>query len=81
MQSKTRTYEDHNKVVLEYFKDRPNDLLVFCWEDGDSWDKLCAFLRAEVPDTPIPHLNKGSYHKVIPPWLAKIEEFYAFMLL
>src|SRR5210317_30486 len=34
-------YERHNREVLEYFKDRPDDLLVFDLPAGDGWDKLC----------------------------------------
>lgn len=53
-------YERHNRAVLEYFKNRPDDLLVVCWERGDGWDSLCAFLHKRVPRRPFPHLNQGS---------------------
>lgn len=48
----------HNGEVLKYFKDRPGDLLAVDWESGDSWEKLCRFLDAPVPDAPFPHLNR-----------------------
>lgn len=50
-------YERHNREVLEYFRDRTNDLLVVCWENSDGWDKLSKFLNKPCPDEPFPHLN------------------------
>ena len=50
-------YERHNKEVLEYFADRPDDLLVFDLPKGDGWDKLCPFLGHDIPDEPFPHVN------------------------
>lgn len=50
-------YERHNREVLEYFKHRPGKLLVVCWEQDPSWDKLCAFLGKAVPEAPFPHRN------------------------
>ena len=55
-------YREHNKGVIDYFKDRPNDLLVMNISEGDGWDKLCPFLGKEIPDAEIPHLNKASQH-------------------
>jgi hypothetical protein len=43
-------YERHNREVLDYFKDRPDDLLVFDLPADAGWDKLCAFLGQEIPD-------------------------------
>ena len=54
-----KIYNNHNKEVIDYFKDRPNDLLVIDFTKGDKWDKLCAFLEKDVPNTPFPHYNKG----------------------
>ena len=51
-------YEKHNKEVLEYFKDRPNDLLVFNLTEGDDWEKLCSFLNEPLQTTPFPHKNR-----------------------
>ncbi len=53
-------YENHNAEVVEYFRARPRDLLVLCWEKGDGWSELCEFLGHEVPDLPLPHANRHS---------------------
>jgi len=58
-------YERHNKEVLEYFEDRPNDLLVFDLPKGDGWNKLCPFLGHDIPDEPFPHANKASLSRKI----------------
>jgi sulfotransferase family protein len=58
-------YRHHNAEVLDYFADRPNDLLVLNWEDGDGWPKLCRFLGKSVPVQALPHANAGSYQ---PSW-------------
>ncbi len=52
-------YNKHNKEVLEYFKDRPDDLLVLDFTKGDKWEKLCSFLNKDIPDLPFPHANKS----------------------
>jgi hypothetical protein len=52
-------YEQHNRQVQEYFRDRTGDLLVVCWERGDGWEKLCAFLEKPIPGKPFPHLNRS----------------------
>ncbi len=61
-------YERHNREVLGYFADRPEDLLVFDLAKGAGWDKLCPFLGCEIPDEPFPHANKAS-------WSRKIKNF------
>ena len=55
-----KRFEDHNKEVTEYFKDRPQDLLVLDLTKGDGWKKLCGFLGTAIPGVPFPHRNKGS---------------------
>lgn len=52
-------YQRHNQEVLEYFKDRPNDLLVINLAEGTEWEKLCSFLNKTIPNVPFPHSNKG----------------------
>lgn len=52
-------YDSHNNDVINYFKGRPGDLLVFRITEGDSWDKLCHFLNEPAPDCPFPHANRG----------------------
>lgn len=58
-----RRFETHNKEVLEYFKHRPNDLLVMDLAAGDGWENLCAFLRKQAPDVPFPHANRTAERK------------------
>jgi hypothetical protein len=52
-------YERHNAEVLEYFRSRPDDLLVLRITEGDGWDKLCPFLHKAIPATAFPHANKA----------------------
>lgn len=54
-------YIRHNREVIEYFKDRPNDLLIVNWEEGSDWKPLCSFLNQKIPDAEFPHANKGNY--------------------
>jgi hypothetical protein len=54
-----RRYEKHNKEVPEYFKDRPEDLLVFKMSEGDGWEQLCPFLGHPIPNKTFPHVNKA----------------------
>jgi hypothetical protein len=65
-------YERHNREVLEYFKDRPDDLLVVDLPADASWDKLCAFLGRDVPDEPFPHANKASLSRKLKNWFRKL---------
>jgi hypothetical protein len=55
----TARFERHNREVLEYFADRPQDLLVMRLTEGDGWDKLCPFLGVPIPETPFPHENRA----------------------
>ena len=53
-------YRRHNAEVLDYFKDRPHDLLVMKMNEGDSgshWAALCGFVGRPIPDVPYPHGN------------------------
>ena len=49
-------YRRHNAEVLEYFKDRPRDLLQMDMDNGGSWDLLCSFLDKPIPDVAYPRL-------------------------
>ena len=42
-------YNKHNESVINYFKNRPKDFLLFDVFSGDGWDKLCNFLNVENP--------------------------------
>jgi hypothetical protein len=41
--------------VKDYFKDRPDDLLVMNICAGEGWEKLCPFLEMPVPKVRFPH--------------------------
>ena len=52
-------YRKHNADVMEYFKDRPSDLLIIDVEAGHGWQELCNFLGRQVPAEPYPMANKA----------------------
>ena len=51
------SYRAHVAAIKEYFRDRPDDLLVMNIAYGDGWEKLCPFLGIPVPDFPFPSRN------------------------
>ena len=52
-------YSDYVTSVLDYFKDRPGDLLVLNIAEGEGYEKLAPFLGMKIPQNSIfPH--KGS---------------------
>lgn len=52
-------YRSHNQTVRRYFADQPQRFLEVCWERGDGWDQLCAFLQVPVPACPFPQINRS----------------------
>ncbi len=52
-------YNKHNQEVIDYFADRPDDLIVIDFTKGDRWDKICHLLGKEIPTIPFPHYNKS----------------------
>jgi len=51
-------FERHEQHVFEYFRDRPDDLLIMDIVGGRTdWETLCKFLGKPVPDTPFPASN------------------------
>ncbi|TGD71885.1 hypothetical protein E4634_17395 [Mangrovimicrobium sediminis] len=50
-------YKKHNMEVRNYFKDRPQKLLIVNWENGDGWNELCGFLELSEPAEEFPHLK------------------------
>lgn len=46
-----RRYRKHNADVKEYFKNRPNDLLLL---ERHNWPDLCAFLKRGIPNQSYP---------------------------
>ncbi|WP_274475253.1 sulfotransferase family protein [Mangrovimonas aestuarii] len=55
-------YRKHYEDVYDYFKDRPDDLLIMDFKAGDGWEKLCGFLNCAVPQSNFPHSNKGKHN-------------------
>jgi hypothetical protein len=53
-------YDLHYKSVLEYFKDRPESLLVLNICNGQGWEELCDFLNYPVIQHPFPYTKKQS---------------------
>ena len=51
-------YEKRNKEIIEYFKDRPRDLLIMDICEGDGWEILCPFLGVDIQNVLFPHVNK-----------------------
>ena len=54
-------FRKHNAEVKEYFKDRPDDLLIMDIEDQKEWTILCKFLKKQIPKKDFPHENKAQY--------------------
>jgi Sulfotransferase domain/N-terminal domain of galactosyltransferase len=48
------SYKQHNEDVVEYFKDRPQDLLILDLDAPDKWTSLCQFLDVPIPSVPYP---------------------------
>ena len=57
----TTYYNMHNQDVIDYFKDRPNDLLILNVSDKDSYQKLAKFIGVKVDkNAQFPWKNKTS---------------------
>jgi len=54
-----RSHERHIEAVREYFKDRPEDLLILDVCGGSGWKPLCQFLDKPVPRGAFPRVNVG----------------------
>ena len=52
------TFRYHNDSVQQFFKNRPDDLLVVNLTRGDGWDEICSFLGVEVPPLVFPHVAR-----------------------
>jgi len=57
-----KRYRKHYKEVDEYFKDRPDDLLVIDWSKEVGWKHLCQFLNKPIPAKSFPYANKGKHN-------------------
>ena len=50
----------HSKLVLDFFEDKPDELLVLDICGGDGYEKLCPFLGIDIPDESFPLKHKRS---------------------
>ena len=70
-----KRFNQHNQEVISYFRDRPGDLLVMDFAEGDGWNKLCSFLGKRIPGAPFPHSNaSGDRNKIIPKFISILKE-------
>ena len=53
-------YDRHLTEVRKFFasKGASDVLCEVCWEEGDGWQKICAFLAEPLPDATFPHVNR-----------------------
>jgi hypothetical protein len=56
----TDHYEMHNRTVKEYFKHRPQDLLILNLSENSAMEKLYTFLGIKYNGETMPHLNKST---------------------
>jgi len=59
----TRAYEEHNRKIREYFKNRPDDLLILNVADADSMERLVKFLGYPYTGQKMPHENASENQK------------------
>lgn len=50
-------YRRHNQEVMDYFRHRPDDLLIMRMENEPGWPALCEFLDVPTPAIAYPHVN------------------------
>ncbi len=48
-------YDRHVREVMDYFRDRPDDLLIIDICSGEGFEKLAPFLDRPIPAEPFPH--------------------------
>lgn len=54
------SYLEHNRSVTEYFRERPDDLLVLNVGHADAMRRLCEFLDVPYRGQPMPHMNRSA---------------------
>lgn len=59
------TWRRYHEEVQAYFADRPQDLLVIDFTQGEGWDELCPFLDKPVPEEDFPARNQSSLLKTV----------------
>ncbi|MHA1337445.1 MAG: sulfotransferase family protein, partial [Promethearchaeota archaeon] len=57
-----KAYHKHFDDVKNYFKNRPEDLLILNIIKGEGWEKLCKFLCKKIPNKPFPHKNISKFN-------------------
>lgn len=55
----SRAYDRYTAEVLEYFRERPHDLLILDICGGEGWSKLAPFLGVPIPEVPSPWQNRA----------------------
>jgi hypothetical protein len=50
-------YDSHLEKVTNYFKDKPEKLLIMNIVEGDGYEKLCPFLNVPILNEPFPKNN------------------------
>lgn len=53
-------YNAYNNEIINYFKYRPDDLLVINLKDSGAFLKFCSFIGAKTKETEFPWMNKTS---------------------
>jgi hypothetical protein len=51
-------YVNHNSMVMDYFKFRPDDLLILNLATPDAMKRLCEYLNIKYSGQKMPHANK-----------------------
>ena len=51
-------YEKRNQEIIDYFKDRPNDLLVINLSESNTYQKFCQFINVKSDKNTFPWENK-----------------------
>ena len=59
-------YDLHCRNVIDYFGDRPQDLLVLNICAGEGWEKLCSFLNQPLPEQSFPAVHAEAQLLPIP---------------
>lgn len=57
-------YADHNDRVRLHFQARPERFIELCWETGQGWPELCAFLGHPLIEEGLPHENSHESRKL-----------------
>jgi len=55
----SKAYDTYTAEVKEYFRERPQDLLILDICAGEDWSQLAPFLEVPIPETPFPWENRG----------------------